>query len=160
MRNLIRGKLGLVIVGFVILAAAAAVTLGVSRMSYPTVGGYPDIVGNAASMRIDPATKRAEITLTEDAVHRLGVKTAAIAAAPAAGTAKLVMPAAALFYDAGGDTWAWVMSRPYVYERQHVAVSTIEGDAANLSDGPPAGTQVVTQGGAELYGTEVGVGEE
>ena len=42
MRHFIRGRLGQVIVGFVIVAAAAAVALGVSKMSYPTVGGYSD----------------------------------------------------------------------------------------------------------------------
>lgn len=160
MRQLIRGRLGLVIVGFVIVAAAAAVALGVSKMSYPTVAGFPDEPGNAASVQVDPATKRAQVTLTEDAVNRLGVHTAAIAAAPPPSTAKLAMPTAALFYDEAGDTWAWVMGQPRVYERQHVTVSTIEGDTVALSAGPPTGTQVVTQGAAELYGTEVGVGEE
>jgi hypothetical protein len=165
MRHLIRGKLGQVIIGFVIVAAAAAVWLGVSRMSYPTVGGFADVPGNASSVQVDPATKRTQITLTADAASRLGVHTAAINApaagtAPAGGPAKLAMPTAALFYDDGGDTWAWVMSQPNVFERQHVTVVTIDGDTTTLSDGPSAGTQVVTQGGAELYGTEVGVGEE
>jgi hypothetical protein len=159
MRQLIQGRLGLVIIGFVIVVAAAGVALGVSKMSYPTVAGFPDEPGNAASIQIDAATKRAQVTLTEDAVNRLGVHTAAIAGAPAS-KAKLAMPTAALFYDEAGDTWAWVMGQPRVYERQHVTVSTIEGDTVALSDGPPAGTQVVTQGAAELYGTEVGVGEE
>lgn len=160
MRRLIQGRLGLAFIGFVIAVAVAAVALGASKMSYPTVAGFPDDPEDAASVQVDPATKRAQVTLTEDAVNRLDVHTAAIAAAPPASTAKLAMPTAALFYDEAGDTWAWVMGRPRVYERQHVAVSTIEGDTVALSDGPPAGTQVVTQGAAELYGAEVGVGEE
>ena len=153
MRQLIRGRLGQVIVGLVIVAAAAAVALGVSKLSYPTVGGFADAPGNAASVTVDPDTKRAQITLTADAATRLGLRTAAIAAAPPANTAKLVMPTAALFYDDAGDTWAWVMSQPNVFERQQVVVATIGGDTTALSDGPPAGSQVVTQGGAELYCT-------
>jgi len=160
MRQIIRGRLGQVIVGFVILAAAGAVWLGVSKMSYPTVGGYTDIVGNAASVQTDPNGKPAQITLTADAASRLGVHTAVMAAAPAGSAVKLTMPTAALFYDDAGDTWAFVMGQPNVYARQHVAVAMIEGDTVKLSEGPPAGTQVVTQGAAELYGTEVGVGEE
>jgi hypothetical protein len=111
-------------------------------------------------VHVDENTKRAQITLTEDAANRLGVRTTAMTAAPAGSAGKLTMPAAALFYDDAGDTWAYVASQPYVYERQPVKVYAIEGDVVTLSDGPPAGTQVVIVGAAELYGTEVGVGEE
>ena len=160
MRRLIEGRLGQVLVGFVIVAAAAALALGVSTMAYPTVGGYADAPGDAASVHVDENTKRAQVTLTEDAANRLGVRTTAMTAAPAGSAGKLAMPSAALFYDDAGDTWAYVASQPHVYERQPVTVYAIEGDVVTLSDGPPAGTQVVVVGAAELYGTEVGVGEE
>ena len=160
MRHLIRGRLGQVIVSFVIVAAAVALAIGVSRMAYPTVGTYADATGSAAKVELDATTKRPQLTLTEDAANRLGVRTGSIAAAPAGTAGTLVMPTAALFYDQAGDTWAYVASQPLVFERQHVTVSAIQGDTATLSAGPPAGTQVVTVGAAELYGTEVGVGEE
>lgn len=159
MRQLIRGRLGQVLVAVMVVAAAVAVALGVSTMAYPTVSSYPDTAGGAASVQMDEGAKTARITLTSDAARRLGLRTGAISAALAPGT-RLVMPADAVFYDAAGDTWAYVVREPLVYQREHVAVASIDGDVATLSAGPPAGTQVVVVGAAELYGTEVGVGEE
>jgi len=39
--------------------------------------------------------------------------------------------------------------------RQQVRVDHIEGDRVVLSDGPPAGTTIVTVGGAELLAAEL-----
>lgn len=39
------------------------------------------------------------------------------------------------------------------------AAFVIDGDLAVLSHVPPAGTQIVTVGAAELFGTEFGVGK-
>jgi hypothetical protein len=44
------------------------------------------------------------------------------------------------------------------YVRHPITVDYIEGDRAILVDGPAANTPVVTVGGAELFGTEFGVG--
>ena len=70
----------------------------------------------------------------------------------------MTIPYAAVVYDADGKTWAYVNSQPLVYERAEITVDEIEGETARLSAGPPAGTQVVTTGAAELYGAEIGVG--
>jgi hypothetical protein len=160
MRQLLRGRLGQVLVAVVIAGAAAAVAIGVSTMGYPTIASYPETTAGAATMEVDPATNIARITLTADAARRLGLKTAAIAESQATGPARLVVPTAAVFYDPAGDTWAFVMRQPFVYMRERITVDAIDGQTALLTAGPPAGTQVVTVGAAELYGTEVGVGEE
>jgi hypothetical protein len=65
-----------------------------------------------------------------------------------------------VFYDPSGRTWAYVASEALVFARQPITVDSIQGSAAYLSAGPPAGTKVVTAGVAALYGTEVGVEEE
>jgi len=70
------------------------------------------------------------------------------------------MPADALFYDPSGHTWVYVVRQPLQYAREPIAVDTVAAGIALLRAGPPAGTQVVTVGTAELYGTEAGVGEE
>ena len=44
------------------------------------------------------------------------------------------------------------------FVESQIDVDDIAGDTARLSAGPPAGTQVVTTGAAELYGAEIGVG--
>jgi len=38
--------------------------------------------------------------------------------------------------------------------RQEIEIDRVDGDSVMLSDGPPAGTKVVTVGAAEVWGTE------
>jgi len=38
--------------------------------------------------------------------------------------------------------------------RQEISIDRVDGDSVMLSDGPPAGTEVVTVGAAEVYGSE------
>jgi hypothetical protein len=64
-------------------------------------------------------------------------------------------------YDTDGSTWTYVNTAARTYERKPITVTEIDGAAALLSDGPAAGTPVVTVGGAELLGTEYNIsGEE
>jgi hypothetical protein len=44
-----------------------------------------------------------------------------------------------------------------VFVRTPVTVDFIENDLVYLTEGPAAGTEVVTVGGSLLYGTETGV---
>ncbi len=74
-------------------------------------------------------------------------------------TTGLVVPAAALLHDAYGGTWVYVAREPGVYARVRVMVSDISGGLAVLSTGPPVGARVVTDGAAELFGVEFGVGK-
>ena len=70
----------------------------------------------------------------------------------------LQVPYAAILYDINGGTWVYENSEPHVFTRRRVAVESISGDAACLSEGPAPGTAVVTDGAAELFGTEFGAG--
>jgi ABC-type oligopeptide transport system substrate-binding subunit len=100
------------------------------------------------------------VTLTEEAAQLLDIQTAPIREEPVNGTQRLVMPYAALLYDPQGDTWTYTNSEPLIYVRQPIRVDRIEGDMAVLSDGPTAGTPVVTVGAAELFGSESEFEEE
>jgi hypothetical protein len=71
----------------------------------------------------------------------------------------LIIPYSAVIYGLNGETWTYINSAPLTYMRQHIAVDYIEGGQAFLSNGPPAGTRVVTVGAAMLYGTDTGVGK-
>ena len=71
----------------------------------------------------------------------------------------LAVPKAALLHDAYGGTWVYVVREPRVYVRQRVVVADITGNVAVLSQGPPAGARVVTDGAAELFGVEFGAGK-
>ena len=96
-----------------------------------------------------------QVTLTEDAEHRLGIATAAVQTS--GGNA--VVPTAAVLYDANGKTWVFTNPRAHVYIRAEVGIDEIKGDSTVLSAGPPADTLVVTVGVAELFGAESGVGD-
>jgi membrane fusion protein, heavy metal efflux system len=71
----------------------------------------------------------------------------------------LVVPKATLLHDAYGGTWVYVVRAPQQYARQRVAVADISGATAILSRGPVVGARVVTDGAAELFGVEFGVGK-
>ncbi len=74
------------------------------------------------------------------------------------GALRKVMPQAALIYNLSGDTGVYTSPGPLTFVRQPVTVDYIEGDIADLADGPDAGTLVATVGVAELYGADTGVG--
>jgi hypothetical protein len=92
----------------------------------------------------------ARITLTEDAAAKVQLQTTPVAAGPAG----LVIPYAAIVYAADGTAWTFVQVEPLTFQRAALSVSGITGDDALLAAGPPAGTEVVTIGAAELVGAE------
>jgi hypothetical protein len=69
-----------------------------------------------------------------------------------------VVPYAAVIYGVHGETWVYTNPEPLVFIREPITIDYIEGDLAVLSEGPPAGTAVVTVGGSELFGAESGIG--
>jgi hypothetical protein len=70
----------------------------------------------------------------------------------------LVVPFKAVLYDIHGGAWVYEEVAPHVYARKRVAVEFVDGDEAILAAGPHAGARIVTDGAAELFGTEFGVG--
>jgi hypothetical protein len=74
------------------------------------------------------------------------------------GAMQKAVPYAALIYDVDGETWVYVKEpNALAFVRERVIVDYIKGDLAFLTNGPPAGMEVVTVGGAELFGAETGV---
>ena len=90
-----------------------------------------------------------------EAAKRVGLKTAPIRQT---GPGK-IMPYAALIYDAEGKTYAYTAPEPLTYVRQEIEIDHYDGNSVVLSDGPPTGTEVVTVGVDEVYGTEFEVEE-
>jgi hypothetical protein len=74
------------------------------------------------------------------------------------GKERLIVPFAAVIYDASGGTWVYTNPEPLTYVRHRIKVDYIDGDLAVVSEGPPAGTAVVTDGAIELFGAEYKVG--
>jgi hypothetical protein len=100
------------------------------------------------------------VTLTEEAAKRLDIQTAEIRDVAIGGADRRVIPYAAVLYDTEGNTWTYSSPKPLVFVRHRITVDRIEGEMAVLSEGPAAGTSVVTVGAQELYGSELEFEEE
>jgi hypothetical protein len=93
------------------------------------------------------------VTFTAEGARRVGLRTARVRRS----AKHTVVPYAALLYDPEGKTYVYTSPTSLVYLRAEVQVQRIAGDRVLLSDGPPAGTEVVTVGATEVYGTELEV---
>lgn len=71
----------------------------------------------------------------------------------------LTVPWAAILHDIHGTTWVYQRAAPLTFARRRVVVKYVVGDTAALAAGPTPGTEVVTDGAAELFGTEFGIGK-
>ena len=136
--------LGLVLVGGIGLATRTQVSATV------------DEAVHSAPAIIEPVdgTSLNRLTLTERAAERVGLETAPIAEQQVGGKIQRTIPYSAVIYDADGGTWAYTTSEHLTFVRDEISVERIDGDTAYLTDGPAAGTEVVTVAAAELVGLE------
>ncbi|MGH9719600.1 MAG: efflux RND transporter periplasmic adaptor subunit [Bryobacteraceae bacterium] len=81
------------------------------------------------------------------------------ALAVAGETKSLQAPLKAVVYDAHGGAWVYQSLGKGAYLRRRVEVRTVRNGVAFLSRGPESGSRVVTDGAAELFGTEFGAGK-
>lgn len=98
------------------------------------------------------------VILSERAAERLQIQTEAVRTEQVNGSPTLVIPFSAVYYAPTGEAWVYTNPEPLTYIRHSITVDRVEGELTYLSDGPPAQTNVVTVGVAELYGTEYGIG--
>ena len=68
----------------------------------------------------------------------------------------LVVPRSAVLRDIHGGAWVYEKVGDHSYSRRRVIVDRIVGDLAALTMGPKPGAKIVTDGAAELFGTEFG----
>ena len=90
------------------------------------------------------------VMLDAEGAERIGLQTAPIRQ----DGQQTVIPYGAVIYDADGETFTYTAPEPLTFVRQNIAIDHVDGDSVMLSSGPPAGTEVVTVGAAEVYGTE------
>jgi len=99
-----------------------------------------------------------KVTLEARAAERIGLQTATVTEQQVTlhgnSVKRRVIPYGALMYDKKGHTWAFTQAGPLSFVRHEVEVEDIIGDRVILSEGPDAGTVVVTVGAAELMGAE------
>jgi hypothetical protein len=92
--------------------------------------------------------------MEQEAAERLSIATTAVTERGD----HLVVPASATFVDTEGHWWVYTNPEPLVFVRHEVTVADETGGNVFLSEGPPAGTEVVTTGVPEIYGVEDEVG--
>ena len=85
-----------------------------------------------------------------EGAKRAGIQTAAVRQ----NGQETVMPYSAVIYTPEGNAYAYTAPEPLTFVRQEIEIDRIDGDSVMLSDGPSAGTEVVTVGTALVYGTE------
>jgi hypothetical protein len=90
------------------------------------------------------------VILDAEGAKRIGLQTAPIRQ----NGPETVLPYDAVIYDADGETFTYTAPEPLTFVRQKIVIDHVVGDSVMLSDGPPAGTEVVTVGAAEVYGSE------
>ena len=139
--------------------AALLVTVG---LSVAGCGGSAQGAADEAAAEMATVTSPedggpAVVTLVEAAAKRLDIQTTAVAAAAAG----LTVPYSAVVYQPDGSTWVYTQTEALTYQRAPITIAAVRGDQVTLAAGPPVGTEVVSQGAAELVGVETGIdGEE
>jgi len=98
-----------------------------------------------------------QIALLPNAARRLGIQTSEITEQR---PGMKITPYSSIIYDRDGDAWVYAVAAPLTFVRAACVIKRVNGNYAYLTDGPPAGTRVVTEGVPELYGTEIGVNGE
>jgi hypothetical protein len=137
-------------------AVCAALLFSLSACAEPKAAAV-SATEAPAKVEKNATTGIARITLSERAIERLELRTDTAKPGPDGGG--IVLPYAALLYDAQGKTWVYANTAERVYERQAVTVTKVEAGAVTASAGPAAGTVVVTVGAAELFGAEFNTGK-
>jgi hypothetical protein len=94
------------------------------------------------------------VVLTESAKDHLGIETVPVEQRGS----KLVVPYDAVYIDSHGGFWVYTNPEPLVYVRAPIEIARETSTEAFLAEGPPVGTQVVTVGAPELYGSETEFG--
>ncbi|MBI5773494.1 MAG: membrane fusion protein MtrC [Verrucomicrobia bacterium] len=74
-------------------------------------------------------------------------------------TESLVAPFNAVLHDIHGGQWVYERIAAHTYARRRVQVARLADGVAVLASGPPVGSKIVTDGAAELFGTEFMTGK-
>jgi len=135
--------------------AAPLAVLAVALPGCAKVAEEEEAVEQAATVEEVEGSDVPRVILTEDAVGRIDIRESDVVEEGR----RTVIPYAAVLYTADGATWTYTNPEPLTFVRVPIAVDHIVGDRVFLADGPSVGTPVVTQGSAELFGTETGVEE-
>jgi hypothetical protein len=129
-----------------VVVVAVATSAGCAEIEVPLAAPY-----EPAHLESTGPDQPARVILTEEAQHRVQLQTTVVKPHGA----DISLDDAALVYDKKGKPWVFTVIGPQTYVRAAVGIKDQEGNLVILSSGPPAGTEVVTVGAMQLWGTEL-----
>jgi hypothetical protein len=148
-RNKCRRQLRAACAGLVLIAASASLSACGGEAS----SGYDyETASHHEPAKLEPikGTDVQRVIFDAEGAERAGIQTAAVRQ----NGQGMVIPYSAVIYTPEGGTYAYTAPEPLTFVRQEIKIDHMDGDSAVLSDGPSAGTEVVTVGTALVYGTE------
>jgi hypothetical protein len=131
--------------GFVLALVALALP-ACSEVEEGSSGGY-----EPAALEPVAGGDLTRVTFTAEGARRTDLQTARVRLRGK----HTVVPYASLIYDGAGKAYVYTTPRPLTFLRAEVQVGRIERDRVLLVAGPPAGSDVVTTGAAQVYGAEL-----
>jgi hypothetical protein len=134
------------LLGFVVAVAATASMAGCAEIEVPLAEPY-----EPAHLESTGPDQPKRVILTEEAVHRIELQTTKVRLEDG----DLEVEHAAAVYDQKGMPWVFTVIGPLTYVRAPVEIKEIDDELMILASGPPPGTEVVTVGAIELWGTEL-----
>ncbi len=132
-------------------AVRALTATGPGLAALPVAGPQ---TANAATATVDWY-----FVLPEGATWRPGERIAVEIPLRDGAAERLVVPFAAVLHDIHGGQWVYENTAAHTYVRRRVQVARLVGADAVLASGPAAGAKIVTDGSAELFGTEFVTGK-
>ncbi len=134
--------------GAAALLLGGAVLTGCAELETKTAATY-----QPASLESSTPDGPKKVTFTKEAAARVALQTSVVAARGE----RLEVDHAALVFDKTGAPWVFAVVAPLSFQRVAVEIDDIDGDRMLLDRGPAPGTEVVTQGAAEVWGAELGI---
>jgi hypothetical protein len=150
------------------MGGSAAVRLGTAFLLVSFASAGCGAEPSALPVQVSPykiqkiaGTDLAYLRLEPKAVERAEMRTEPVLAMTSGGatTSSASIPYAALMFAPDGGTFVYTNPDGSTFLRHSVAVERYDGTRVWVTNGPPAGTRVVTDGAAELWGVEFGVGK-
>jgi hypothetical protein len=132
--------------GFVVAVAATASLAACAEIEVPMAEPY-----EPAHLESTGPEQPARIILTDEAQRRIQLQTTKVRLEDG----DLEVEHAALIFDKKGKPWVFTVVGPRTYVRAPVKIKEIDDELMILVSGPPPGTEVVTVGAIELWGTEL-----
>ncbi len=134
--------------GLVLIAAG----ISLSACGEASTGYDYETASHHEPAKLEPikGTDVMRVIFDAEAAKRVGLQTAPIRE----DGREMVIPYSAVIYDAEGNAYTYTAPEPLTFVRQEIEIDRVDGDRVVLSEGPPAGTEVVAVGAAEVYGTE------